>query len=52
MQTFNEVDIHLSLDGNMYSATVGNNLQEGMAFFAGSPIDALVGLAKEMGWTK
>ena len=45
--------IQISLDGNLWCALVGENLQEGLAGFGTTPSEALRGLAEEIelyGW--
>lgn len=41
--------ISLELDGNMWCALLGTNLQEGLAGFGPTPQEALVELASEIG---
>lgn len=43
------IPIELSLDGNQWCCLVGENLQEGVAFFADTPYEAIRGLTKSGG---
>lgn len=42
------LEIAISLDGDKWCALVGENLQEGVAGFADTPIDAIKALCNEL----